>query len=104
MGKHQDLCWGNLADVFSCHLFQHSGLARVVQAKQQKVHLLLRRLLQPAENGQQALHCGTVAADEIERNSRFRQRFFFFTAEPAGLGKSAQVRGQHGDKRVRNSL
>lgn len=66
MGKHQDLCWGNVADVFSRQLFQHSGLARVVQAKQQQVHLLLRRLLQPAENGQQALHCGTVAADEIE--------------------------------------
>lgn len=66
MGEHQDLCWGDVADVFSCQLFQHSGLASVVQAKQQQVHLLLRRLLQPAENGQQALHCGTAAADEIQ--------------------------------------
>lgn len=66
MGKEQDLRWGNVADVFSCQLLQHSGLASVVQAEQQQVHLLLRRLLQPAENGQQALHCATVAADEME--------------------------------------
>lgn len=65
MGNHLDLCWGNVADIFSCQLFQHSGFASIVQAKQQQVHLLLLRLLQPAKNGQQALHCGTVAADEI---------------------------------------
>lgn len=65
MGNHLDLRWRNMADIFSCQLFEHSGFAGIVQAKQQQVHLLLRRLLQPAENGQQALHCGTVAADEI---------------------------------------
>lgn len=64
MGKHLDLCWGNVADTFSRQLFQHSGFASIVQAEQQQVHLLLRRLLQPAENGQQALHCGTVAVNE----------------------------------------
>lgn len=64
MGKHLDLCWGNLADTFSCQLFEHCGLACVVQAEQQQVHLLLRRLLQLAKNGQQALHCGT-AVDEM---------------------------------------
>lgn len=66
MGNYLNLCWGNVADIFSCQLFQHSGFASIVQAKQQQVHLLPLRLLQPAKNGQQALHCGTVAADEIK--------------------------------------
>lgn len=65
MGNPLDLCWRNIADIFSCQLFQHSGFASIVQAKQQQVHLLLRRLLQPPKNRQQALHCGTVVANEI---------------------------------------
>lgn len=49
------LCGGDVADVFLCQLFQQSGLAGVVQAKQEQAHLPLRRPLQPAEYGQQAL-------------------------------------------------
>lgn len=33
--KYLYLCGGDVADVFSCQLFQQSGLARIVQAKQQ---------------------------------------------------------------------
>lgn len=35
VGKYLYLCGGDVADVFSCQLFQQSGLARIVQAKQQ---------------------------------------------------------------------
>lgn len=66
MGIHLDLCWGNAANIFSCQLLQNSGFASVVQAQQQQVHLLLLRLLQPTKSRQQALHCGTAAADEIQ--------------------------------------
>lgn len=62
-----DLCRGDVTDVFGCQLFQQRGLACVVQAEQQQAHLLVRSLLQPSKDGQQALHADQFKDRDVLR-------------------------------------
>lgn len=66
------LCGGDVAGIFGCQLFEQSGLASIVQAKQQQAHLLFWSLLQPPKNGQQALQVDQLVVMNFNEAAGFK--------------------------------
>lgn len=66
------LCGGDVAGIFSCQLFEQSGLASIVQAKQQQAHLLFWSLLQPPKNRQQALQVDQLVVMNFNEAAGFK--------------------------------